>query len=132
VNRTNRPQAGVQIGKTPPLPHGKRALSGSNDKTLRLWDLDTGAELGCFTSDSPIFEFGHRAGAKTGCNRRLNRTSDFAVFQSVNFSQPLYVIMSCISYQLILVINASARRRGRWCSRIIRCKGTFAPRTSIF
>jgi WD40 repeat protein len=27
------------------LPDGKRALSGSFDKTLRLWDLDTGAQL---------------------------------------------------------------------------------------
>ena len=27
------------------LADGRRALSGSEDKTLRLWDLETGAEL---------------------------------------------------------------------------------------
>ena len=27
------------------LPDGRRALSASSDKTLRLWDLETGAEL---------------------------------------------------------------------------------------
>ena len=27
------------------LADGRRALSGSQDKTLRLWDLETGAEL---------------------------------------------------------------------------------------
>ena len=27
---------------------GKRALSGSRDNTVRLWDLDTGKELRCF------------------------------------------------------------------------------------
>ena len=27
------------------LADGRRALSGSRDKTLRLWDLETGAEL---------------------------------------------------------------------------------------
>ena len=27
------------------LADGRRALSGSDDKTLRLWDLETGAEL---------------------------------------------------------------------------------------
>ena len=27
------------------LPDGRRALSGSCDRTLRLWDLETGAEL---------------------------------------------------------------------------------------
>ena len=27
------------------LPDGRRALSGSDDRTLRLWDLETGAEV---------------------------------------------------------------------------------------
>ena len=27
------------------LADGRRALSGSRDRTLRLWDLETGAEL---------------------------------------------------------------------------------------
>ena len=27
------------------LADGRRALSGSDDRTLRLWDLETGAEL---------------------------------------------------------------------------------------
>jgi WD40 repeat protein len=27
------------------LPDGRRALSGSEDRTLRLWDLETGTEL---------------------------------------------------------------------------------------
>ena len=31
------------------LPGGQRMLSGSQDKTLRLWDLETGATLRTFT-----------------------------------------------------------------------------------
>jgi WD40 repeat protein len=29
-------------------PDGRRTLSGSQDKTVRLWDLETGKELRCF------------------------------------------------------------------------------------
>jgi len=31
------------------LPDGRRALSGSADKTLKLWDLETGSPLAAFT-----------------------------------------------------------------------------------
>jgi WD40 repeat protein len=27
------------------LPDGRRAISGAEDKTIRLWDLETGSEL---------------------------------------------------------------------------------------
>jgi WD40 repeat protein len=33
-------------------PDGKRALSGSEDNTLKLWDLDSGRELRTFTGHS--------------------------------------------------------------------------------
>ena len=36
------------------LPAGRRALSGSRDATLRLWDLETGARLAEFTADAAI------------------------------------------------------------------------------
>ena len=41
------------------LPDGRRALSGSWDKTLRLWDLETGAELRRFE--------GHEREVSCGC-----------------------------------------------------------------
>jgi WD40 repeat protein len=34
------------------LPDGRRALSASADKTLKLWDLETGNPLAAFTADS--------------------------------------------------------------------------------
>jgi hypothetical protein len=37
-----------------PLPDGRRALSGSADRTLRLWDLETGECLATFTGDAAI------------------------------------------------------------------------------
>ena len=33
------------------LPDGRRALSGSGDNTLRLWDIETGAELARYIGD---------------------------------------------------------------------------------
>ena len=36
------------------LADGRRALSGSHDQTLRLWDLETGACLAVFTADAAI------------------------------------------------------------------------------
>jgi WD40 repeat protein len=37
------------------LPDGRRALSASADKTLKLWDLETGTPLAAFTADSDPF-----------------------------------------------------------------------------
>jgi len=37
------------------LPDGRRALSASADKTLKLWDLETGNPLAAFTADSGHF-----------------------------------------------------------------------------
>ena len=37
------------------LPDGRRALSASADKTLKLWDLETGNPLADFTADSDLF-----------------------------------------------------------------------------
>ncbi len=36
------------------LADGRRALSGSYDNTLRLWDLETGKCLAEFTADAAI------------------------------------------------------------------------------
>jgi WD40 repeat protein len=33
-------------------PDGCRAVSGSDDRTLRLWDLETGKEIATFTGES--------------------------------------------------------------------------------
>ena len=33
-------------------PDGRRAVSGSNDQTLRLWDLENGEEIAAFTGES--------------------------------------------------------------------------------
>lgn len=35
-------------------PDGKRAVSGSYDKTLRVWDIDDGRYLAIYLSNSPI------------------------------------------------------------------------------
>jgi WD40 repeat protein len=40
------------------LPDGRRALSGAYDNTLRLWDLETGAELACLTFDAALSTLG--------------------------------------------------------------------------
>ena len=37
------------------LPDVRRALSASADKTLMLWDLETGNPLAAFTADSDFF-----------------------------------------------------------------------------
>ena len=37
------------------LPDGRRALSASADKTLKLWDLETGNPLAALTADSDLF-----------------------------------------------------------------------------
>src|SRR5689334_3040732 len=33
-------------------PDGRRALSGSEDRTLRLWDLESGNEIATFTGEN--------------------------------------------------------------------------------
>ena len=36
------------------LPDGRRALSGSRDKSLKLWDLESGNCVATWTADQPI------------------------------------------------------------------------------
>ena len=36
------------------LSDGRRALSGSYDHTLRLWDLDSGAMIAVYSTDAPV------------------------------------------------------------------------------
>ena len=36
------------------LPDGRRALSGSEGNTLKLWDLESGACCATWTSEQPI------------------------------------------------------------------------------
>ncbi len=35
-------------------PDGRRAVSGSVDHTLRLWDLESGKEIASFTGESQV------------------------------------------------------------------------------
>ncbi len=36
-------------------PDGRRAVSGSNDNTLRVWDLETGTTIATFAADASVF-----------------------------------------------------------------------------
>ena len=35
-------------------PDGKRAISGSRDNTIKVWDLSSGNVIASFTTESPI------------------------------------------------------------------------------
>ncbi|MFM5940071.1 MAG: hypothetical protein ACKOQR_17745, partial [Dolichospermum sp.] len=35
-------------------PDGKTVISGSDDKTIKTWDLTTGNKVATFTGESPI------------------------------------------------------------------------------
>ena len=48
-------------------PNGRHALSGSSDRTLRLWNLGTGAELACLSFDAVPLTF---EWSKAGRRRR--------------------------------------------------------------
>ena len=39
------------------MPDGSRAVSGSHDGTLRLWDLESGKEIATFTGEGQIYDF---------------------------------------------------------------------------
>jgi WD40 repeat protein len=36
------------------MPDGRRAVSGSADRTLRLWDVESGEEIATFTGEDNI------------------------------------------------------------------------------
>ncbi len=65
IAQTTKPELVVQIGHTGPVnsvcfsPNGKYALSGSNDNTLKLWDINPGKEIRTFK--------GHRGTVTSVC-----------------------------------------------------------------
>ena len=46
-------------------PDGRRALSASNDQTLRLWDLESGEEIGTFIGEDRMFSCAIAADGRT-------------------------------------------------------------------
>ena len=62
------------------LPDGRRALSASADKTLKLWDLETGNPLAAFTADSDLFA----AAPRRTIASLLSRTMAGSIFTALD------------------------------------------------
>lgn len=111
---------------------GRHALSGSDDKTLRLWEVDAGKELDSFTADGPVHgvAFGHD-GRRLSAGDALGRVhlSSF-VFDAGRPSYPAELPVRTASGRLWFCHPSGAMSR-QWRCRLAPAAGFVAIRFSL-
>jgi len=113
-------------------PDGRRAVSASWDKTLRVWDLETGACLALYHAGSEAWSVAMApAGERIVCGTRDGQVH---FLKPVNFPPAGPVILTAVLVPPENSIRTATRRGGRSGRALCRCSacGTqFAPADEI-
>jgi hypothetical protein len=114
-------------------PDGRRAVSASLDKTLRVWDLESGKELALLTTDAPMASCAASLDGRTSVGGDVTGNMHFLRLVEANETKPVIRDTKIPPLQSVFTFcHVTRETKGTAASSSSRQMRTVAPQIYFF